>query len=161
MHIITCPYSHPRTHRQEFYAPLNLPLILQDSLLAFHTPSHSHTPHIHWKLAFIYPPRTTLPPSDRHTLDWLYRKLKTVTGSSVPSESTDILALYSAPIQGSVLDPCDNQATRRLNVAVQGVCSHWRGEVSGASGIMLYVQLPQGESIQVMSDVIMYSTQYY
>ena len=150
-HLIICLSTHayPRIHRHEFYAPLNLPLILQDSLLAFHTPSHPHTPHIHWKLAFIYPPQSTLPPSDKHTLNWLYRKLKTVTGSSVPSKNTELLALYSAPVQGGVLDHWDKQATRKLNVAVQGICSHWRGEVNGASGIMLYAQLPQGESIQV------------
>ncbi len=161
MMYVTSRYLY--TFRQEFYAPLNLPLVLQDSLLAFHTlsqpshlhqqsqPSQLHTPHIHWKLIFVYPPQCTLTKSNNRTLNWLYRKLKTRIDSSPPSQSTEELALYSTPVQKSTADSWSNQTgTRRLNIAVKGVCSNWKRPVKGVSAVMLYVPMPQPrESIGV------------
>lgn len=57
------------------------------------------------------------------------------------------MAAYSVSVGGA--SPLNPLPVKRLNVAVQGVCSTWGGKVGGTSGIVLYVRLPQAESIEV------------
>ena len=152
--------------RQEFFAPIDLPSLLRDVFLAFHSPSpaqHNRTPHIYWKLTFIYPPRDDLAPTDVQNINWLRKKLQysnpevgpTSTTQSLPDQRIEQLSLCSTPLHSSqtVDGVWSGDVSRRVQIVVQGVCSGQRREgegrddVRGTSGVMLYIATPQTKSV--------------
>ena len=147
--------------RQAFIAPIPLPHLLQDALLASRTPTLRHstppptlTPDISWMAILVHPDEQELSRHDNEILNWIKGKLKFQPLQSQLSTHTEKLSISSGPIQsrGAAI-------TRKLQIAVKSVsslCSRaaMADELVGTSAILVYIPTPQeGESPEVYEGV--------
>ena len=141
-------------YRREFLSPLDLPSLLQESLLlsriqsTISSSSRPHTAqHVFWKLAFIYQNHNNLTPSDSRIMEWLYHKLQfqprsgnddsTHTPLSSSEDELQTLSLSSSPLLSQagassvslpVAEGEESGTARQLCLAIKGCCDEilWR-----------------------------------
>ena len=135
-------------HRRQFLLPLDLPSLLQESLLLSriqNTLASSSQPHstqqIFWKLAFVFHSQSKLSPCDSRIMEWLYHKLQfqprsgnddsTHTPLSPSEVELQTLSLSSTPLLSQagassvslpVVEGEESVRSRQLCLAVKGCC---------------------------------------
>ena len=138
-------------YRREFLSPLDLPSLLQESLLLSriqNTLASSHsTQHFFWKLAFVFHSQSKLTPDDSRIIEWLYHKLQfqprsgkddsTHTPLSPSEVELQTLSLSSTPLLSQagassvslpIVEGEDSVRSRQLCLTVKGCCDEvlWR-----------------------------------
>ena len=137
--------------RKAFLAPLNLPVVLQDALLASQIPPVTSssspltpsTPDITWQLLLLCPTQQQMSDEDGKTFDWLKGKLRFEQCEDGEATSNIVSKISISTTQ------IWNQASRKLQIAVKAVCGDvqevgvsLRQELLGTSAVAVYIPTP-------------------
>ena len=137
--------------RKAFLAPLNLPVVLQDALLASRIPAVTSssspltpsTPNITWQLLLLCPAQQQMSSKDSKMFDWLKGKLRFEQCEDGEATSSIVTKISISTTQ------IWNQASRKLQIAVKAVCGDvqevgvsLRQELLGTSAVAVYIPTP-------------------